>query len=99
MVCYIFKNMKSFFQTIAWIVLIPVFGVLVFSILGFMAIRFDFWPPTCGAIPIKEARRVCEFSKLEKTPAGQPAKITFWVTIPYNAPADKLLLSIDGKDQ
>lgn len=91
--------MKTFFKTIAWLVGIPLFIVLIFAVLGFSAIRFNFWPPTCNAIPIKEARQVCEFSKLDKAPKGKPAKITFWVTIPYNTPAtDKILLAINSHE-
>lgn len=73
--------------------------VLIFALLGFLAIRFNFWPPNCNILPIKEAKRVCEFSKLDKVPKGKAAKITFWVTIPDNTPAaDKVFLAIEGKE-
>jgi hypothetical protein len=90
--------MKKTFKTLGLIIGIPLGIVIIFAFLGYSSIRWNFWPPNCGVLPIKEAKRVCEFSKLEKTPNGQPAKMTFWVTIPYNAPADKLLLSIEGKE-
>jgi hypothetical protein len=90
--------MKKTLKTIGLIVGIPLGIVAILAFLGFSAIRWNFWPPNCDILPIKEAKRVCEFSKLEKAKKGQSAKVTFWVTIPYNASADKLLLSIEGKD-
>ncbi|MDO8561392.1 MAG: hypothetical protein Q7S05_01035 [bacterium] len=90
--------MKTFLKVIAWIVGIPLFIVLVFVFFGFLAVRFNVWPPTCDILPIREAKRVCEFSKLNKAPKNKPAEVTFWVTVPYNASADKLLLSIEGKE-
>lgn len=78
---------------------VPVVIVLIFAVLGFMAIRFNFWPPNCGVLPVKEARRVCEFSKLDHAPKGKPAEISFWVSIPSNTPeSDTVSLVIDGKD-
>ncbi len=90
--------MKTFLHVLGWTVGIPTAVVLIFAVLGYMAVAFNFWPPNCSVLPIKEARRVCEFSKLDKAPKNKPAKVTFWVTVPYNAPADKLLLSIEGKE-
>src|SRR3989338_2427880 len=91
--------MKTFLKTIAWILGIPLFIVLVFGVLGFFAIRFNFWPPNCSVLPIPQAKRVCEFSKLDKAPAGKPAKFTFWVTVPYNTSiSDKVFLAMEGKE-
>ena len=90
--------MKTFLKIVAWILGIPLFIVAVFVFFGFLAVRFNVWPPTCNILPIQEARRVCEFSKLDHAPKNKPAKISFWVTVPHNAPADKLLLSIEGKE-
>lgn len=91
--------MKIFFKIIAWFFGILLFIVLVFGALGFLAIRFNFWPPTCGVLPTKEARQVCEFSKLDKAPAGKSAILTFWVTVPHNTPiSDTVLLAIERKE-
>jgi hypothetical protein len=91
--------MKTFLKTIAWIIGIPVGIVLIFAFLGFMAINYNFWPPNCNILPLKQAQRVCEFSKIEKVSNNLPTKTTFWVTIPYNTPkSDKIFLSIDGKN-
>jgi len=89
--------MKKLTDLLFWALLITS-PVWIFVLLGFMAIRFDVWPPNCGVLPVREARRVCEFSKLEKAPDGQSAKVTFRVTIPNNAPANRLLLGIEGKE-
>lgn len=72
--------------------------VLIFALLGFLAIRFDFWPPDCRVLPIPQAKRVCEFSKLDKAPKGKPAELTFWVTVPSNTPASAVFLVIEGKE-
>lgn len=91
--------MKAFLKVLAWIVGIPVIIVLIFAVLGFMAIRFNFWPPNCGVLPIPQARQVCEFSKINKAPKGHPAKVTFWVTVPFTTPAsDTVLLAIEGRE-
>ncbi len=91
--------MKKFFGTLAWILGIPAFIVIIFLIFGYCALKFNFWPPNCNSIPIKQARQVCEFSKLDKAPKGHPAKITFWVTVPFTTPtSDTVLLAIKGKD-
>lgn len=91
--------MKKFLSILAWFFGIPLFIILVFAIFGFLAIRFNFWPPNCGVLPIPQAKRVCEFSKLDKAPKGKPAEITFWATVPHNTPpADKIFLAIDGKE-
>lgn len=83
----------------AWILGIPLVIVLIFVVLGYMAIKFNFWPPTCNILPIMEARRVCEFSKIDKVPKGKDAIVTFWVTVPGNTPAsDKIILAIDGQE-
>ena len=91
--------MKKFLSTIAWLLGIPLFIVLIFVVFGFLAIRFNFWPPNCGILPISQARQVCEFSKLEKAPKGKSAELRFWVTVPYNTPSeDNVFLAIDGRD-
>lgn len=91
--------MKKFLSILAWFFGIPLFIVLIFVLFGFLAIRFDFWPPNCGVLPIPQAKQRCEFSKLDKAPAGKPANLTFWVTVPYNTPsADKILFAIDGRE-
>jgi len=83
----------------AWVLGIPLTILLIFVVFGFMAIRFNFWPPTCNVLPLMEARRVCEFSKIDKAPKGKEAKLTFWVTVPENTQfGDKIILAIDGKD-
>lgn len=91
--------MNAFFKVIGWVVGVPLIVVIIFVVLGFMAIQFNFWPPDCKVLPILEARRVCEFSKLDKAPSGKPAQILFWVTVPSNTPAtDKIFLAIKGKE-
>ncbi|MCX6723016.1 MAG: hypothetical protein NT094_03000 [Candidatus Staskawiczbacteria bacterium] len=91
--------MKKFLKVMAWIFGIPLAIVLIFAVLGYMAIKFNFWPPTCNVIPLMEARRVCEFSKLDKAPKGKQAMVTFWVTVPDNTPVgDKIILAIDGQE-
>ncbi len=90
--------MKNILLNLLSWTLIILSPVLIFAVFGYLAINFDVWPPSCDILPIREARRVCEFSKLEKAPAGQPAEVNFWVTIPYDAPAGRLLISIDGND-
>lgn len=91
--------MKKISSALVWIFGIPLFIVFVFVVFGFLAIRFNFWPPNCNVLPISQARRVCEFSKLDKTPSGKPANITFWTTVPFNTPTtDKIILAINGRD-
>ena len=91
--------MKSFLKIIAWIIGVPVFIILIIGLLGYSAIRFDFWPPTCDILPVKEAKRVCEFSKLNKAPDGQTAVVTFWVTVPGDAKSqDKIFLALAGRE-
>lgn len=68
-------------------------------LLGFLAIRYDFWPPNCGILPVKQAKRVCEFSHLERAAPGQAAKISVWVTVPANTPPKSaILLAIEGRE-
>lgn len=89
---------KFLFNLISWILII-LSPVLIFALFGYLAIRFNIWPPSCNVLPIPQAKQVCEFSKLDKAPAGKPAKLTFWTTTPYNTPlADKIFLAIDGKE-
>lgn len=84
-----------------------IFGLILFIIicgsiflgLGYAAIRWNFWPPTCNILPIYQAKRVCEFSKLDSVPAGQNAIYTFFVTVPSNTPKEKSIkLAIDGHE-
>jgi hypothetical protein len=89
--------MKTLLKFFLWTVVI-LSPIWIIALLGWSAIAFNFWPPDCSILPMKEVKRVCEFSKLDKAPAGKPATVAFWVTIPYNAPADKLFLSIQGKE-
>lgn len=89
--------MKTFLKIITWVLGIPLSIILIFVVLGFMAIKFNFWPPTCNVLPLNEAKRVCEFSKLDKAPKGKQAMVTFWVTVPENtSTGDKIILAIDG---
>lgn len=91
--------MKKALVVLAWIVGIPLTIVLVFVGLGASAVLFNFWPPNCNVLSVKEAKRVCEFSKLDQAPKGKPAEISFWVSVPFNTPAsDTVLLAIDGKE-
>ncbi|MEK7073011.1 MAG: hypothetical protein AAB974_01045 [Patescibacteria group bacterium] len=91
--------MKKFLSIIAWIVGVPLTIALVFVGLGASAVLFNFWPPNCNVLPIKEAKRVCEFSKLDKAPKGKPAELNFWVSVPSNTPtSDTVLLAINGKE-
>lgn len=91
--------MKKFLSVIAWIVGVPLTIALVFVGLGASAVLFNFWPPNCNVLPVKEAKRVCEFSKLDKAPKGKTAEINFWVSVPFNTPvSDTVLLAIDGKE-
>lgn len=89
--------MHTLVKILSWILIItsPIWIAVIFALL---AINYNFWPPNCSVIPMKEPRRVCEFSKLDKAPKGKPSQITFWVTIPNNTPAtDKVMLSVEGK--
>jgi len=91
--------MKTFLKVLAWVIGVPVGIVALFTVLGFAAIRWNFWPPTCSVLPIPEAKRVCEFSKLDAAPKGKPATIAFWVTVPENTPRqDTVLLVVAGKE-
>ncbi|MDD3531627.1 MAG: hypothetical protein PHV99_03510 [Candidatus Pacebacteria bacterium] len=90
--------MKTFLKALGWILGIPAALIFVFALLGFLAINFNFWPPTCSVLPIPQAKRVCEFSKLDHAPKGKPATITFWVSVPANTPPqDSVLLAINGQ--
>lgn len=90
--------MKTFLKVLGWVLGIPAAIVIIFAILGFLAINFNFWPPTCSVLPIPQAKRVCEFSKLDHAPKGKEATITFWVSVPSNTPAQNdILLAIDGQ--
>ncbi|MBI4992024.1 MAG: hypothetical protein HZB99_02295 [Candidatus Harrisonbacteria bacterium] len=89
---------KILLNLLSW-ALILLSPVLIFIFFGYLAIRFDVWPPSCGVLPIPQARQVCEFSKLDKAPVGKPAKLSFWTTVPYNTPlADKIFLVIKGRE-
>lgn len=74
--------MKKFLSILSWFIGIPLSIVILFMLLGFLAVRFDFWPPNCGVLPINQANRVCEFSKIDSSPKGRVAKYNFWVTVP-----------------
>ena len=90
--------MKTLIKILSWILILtsPIWIVALFA---FLAINYNFWPPNCSVIPMKEPRRVCEFSKLDKAPKGKPAKITFWVTVPNNTSANNsVLIAIEGKE-
>ena len=91
--------MNKFLKILIISISVLVFVILLFGFLGFMAINYNFWPPNCNILPIEQAQRVCEFSKIEKVSDNLPTKTTFWVTIPYNTPeSDKIFLSIDGRN-
>lgn len=90
--------MKGFLTGLAWLAGIPLAIVLIFAAFGYAAIRWDFWPPDCRMLPIPQAKRVCEFSKLDKAPKGKPAELTFWVTTPANTPASAVFLAVEGKE-
>lgn len=91
--------MKTFLNVVGWIIGIPVCIALIFVVLGFLAVQFNFWPPNCSVLPIAQAKRVCEFSKLNSVPKGKEATITFWVSVPSTTLAeDSILLAVEGKD-
>ncbi len=91
--------MKKTLKIVCVILIVPIACVLLFALAAYLVIYQNLWPPSCDMIPIPQARDVCEFSKLDKAPAGQPAKYTFWITVPFNTPAvDKVLLAIEGKE-
>jgi hypothetical protein len=75
--------MNKVFKILIWIV---GFLMLLLSIgfLGYVAVRWNFWPPTCSILPIYQAKRVCEFSKLPESQKGQIAEPDFVVNIPEN---------------
>lgn len=62
------------------------FLLLLLSILflGYIAMRWNFWPPSCSVLPIPQAKRVCEFSKLSEDQKGKIAEPNFSVSIPNN---------------
>lgn len=80
----------------ALLISIPLSLVILVGALGYMAVRWDFWPPQCGVLPIPQARRVCEFSKRDAAPEGKSAQYTFWVTVPSPLPVSGVQLVIEG---
>ncbi|MBU1613400.1 hypothetical protein KKC87_03135, partial [Patescibacteria group bacterium] len=78
------------------ILAITVFLILLISGLGYSAIRYNFWPPFCEILsPIRQAERVCEFSKLEKAKKGVSASVTFWLSAdPETEDTDRIFLVI-----
>jgi hypothetical protein len=48
-------------------------------------VRWNFWPPNCSILPIPQARRVCEFSKLPESEKGQITAPDFAVAVPENS--------------
>lgn len=91
--------MKLFIKIIAFLAGFLVIGVLVIGGLGYSAVRYNFWPPFCEVLtPIKQARRVCEFSKLEKAKEGAPTQVTFNVTVdPETKDEDGIFLVLRDK--
>lgn len=65
------KLRKPILISLAVVIGLPV----LFLAMGYTAVRWDFWPPSCSVLPIPQARRTCAFSKLPistKTAAAAP---------------------------
>lgn len=89
--------MKKFLKIFAYIIGTIILLTLILGVLGYCAVRFNFWPPTCAILPIPQAKRVCEFSKLteeERTVTVQP---NFDLNIPEKVelPSRKIAFMFD----
>ncbi len=91
---------RNLFRLIGYILLVPIGLIILLAALGWGAINYGWWPPSCSWLPpIKQAVRVCEFSKREKVEPGTPTEVVFWVSVPGITPEnDKIILALDGKE-
>jgi len=91
---------RNLFRLFGYILMVPIGIIILLVILGYGAINYNFWPPSCNWLPpIKQAIRVCEFSKREKVKIGTPTEITLWVSIPNITPAsDKIYFVLENKE-
>ena len=67
--------MKKLLKFLSYVIIGLIILAVFIGVLGYCAVRFNFWPPTCSILPIPQAKRVCEFSKLteaQKTPVVEP---------------------------
>ncbi|MFA6407228.1 MAG: hypothetical protein WCV80_00790 [Candidatus Paceibacterota bacterium] len=92
--------MQRTLKIIGWFIGISLVVTFLVATLGFLAVRYNFWPPNCDVLPIPQAKRVCEFSKREKVKIGTPTMVQFWVSIPETTPAFEVVYFVpEGKSQ
>ncbi|MFA6364874.1 MAG: hypothetical protein WCW78_00530 [Candidatus Paceibacterota bacterium] len=92
--------MQRTLKIVGWLIGIPLVITFLVATLGFLAVRYNFWPPNCDILPIPQAKRVCEFSKREKVKMGTPTVVQFWVGIPEStSPSDIVYFVPEGKSQ
>lgn len=89
--------MKKVFKFFFCIAVVFILLVLLVGTLGYCAVRFNFWPPTCSILPIPQAKRVCEFSKLTESQKIATVEPDFTVNIPEKneLPSRKIVFMFD----
>jgi len=87
------KILKFIFYTI----LVCILLVLLIGALGYSAVRWNFWPPNCSVLPIPQAKRVCEFSKLSENQKTITVEPNFVLNIPEKTelPSRKIIFMFD----
>ncbi|MBU1131908.1 hypothetical protein KKC32_01485 [Patescibacteria group bacterium] len=92
--------MRLVLKLIAFVIAIIVGFILLFLLLVFLNYKFNIWPPSCSMLPpISQAKRVCEFSKLDKAKVGTQTNVRFEVSVPANTNlSDKIYLNIAGEN-
>ena len=90
-------RLKKVLKILAWFVGSLVSLLIFIGIMGYIAVRWNFWPPICSVLPIPQARRVCEFSKLSEDQKGKIPEPDFTVNIKedYKIPERKIVFMSD----
>ena len=89
--------MKKFLKILSFILIGIILLILLIGTLGYCAVRFNFWPPNCAILPIPQAKRVCEFSKLSESQKTATIKPDFKLNIPEKTdlPQRKIVFMYD----
>jgi hypothetical protein len=89
--------MKKIFKFLSYTILSLVLLVILVGALGYCAVRFNFWPPSCSILPIPQAKRVCEFSKLTEAQKTSTEKPNFTLNVPekVDLPSRKIVFMFD----
>jgi hypothetical protein len=90
-------KLKKVLKILTWIIVVFLSLLMLFLLMGYAAMRWNFWPPNCSVLPIFQAKRVCEFSKLSENEKGQITAPNFIVKVPENVklPDRKIVYMMD----